>query len=149
MPAKIERVIVLEDAFAAGGKPVADLLRTLLEFMSDDLPAMAHGKIAPDGFDPWREAFRVVQAYETWQTFGAFVAQHKPKIGPGVRERMEFASTVTAAQAEAGRAVLRQGPRACARRSRCPAPCWRCRPRPPSRRRSTRRRPSSTISARA
>jgi len=106
---KIERVVVLEDAFAQAEEPVADLLRTLLEFMSDDLPAMTHGKIAPDGFDPWREAFRVVQAYETWQTFGAFVTRHKPKIGPGVRERIEFASTVTAAQAEAGRAVLAKG----------------------------------------
>ena len=107
--AKIERVVLLEDAFAQAEEPVADLLRTLLEFMSDDLPAMTHGKIAPDGFDPWREAFRVVQAYETWQTFGAFVTRHKPKIGPGVRERIEFASTVTAAQAEAGRAVLAKG----------------------------------------
>jgi len=95
-------VLLLEDAFAQAEEPVADLLRTLLEFMSDDLPAMTHGKIAPEGFDPWREAFRVVQAYETWQTFGAFVTRQKPKIGPGVRERIEFASTVTAAQAEAG-----------------------------------------------
>ena len=109
VPGKIERVVVLEDAFAQAEAPVADLLRTLLEFMSADLPAMTHGKIAPDGFDSWREAFRVVQAYETWQTFGAFVTQHKPKIGPGVRERIEFASTVTAAQAEAGRAVLAKG----------------------------------------
>jgi amidase len=109
VPGKIERVVLLEDAFAQAEAPVADLLRTLLEFMSDDLPAMTHGKIAPDGFDPWREAFRVVQAYETWQTFGAFVTRHKPKIGPGVRERIEFASTVTAAQAEAGRAVLAKG----------------------------------------
>jgi len=109
LPGKIERVLLLEDAFAQAEEPVADLLRTLLEFMSDDLPAMTHGKIAPDGFDPWREAFRVVQAYETWQTFGAFVTRHKPKIGPGVRERIEFASTVTAAQAEAGRAVLAKG----------------------------------------
>jgi amidase len=106
---KIERVVVLEDAFAQAEKSVAELLRTLLEFMRADLPAMTHRKIAPDGFDSWREAFRVVQAYETWQTFGAFVAQHKPKIGPGVRERIEFASTVTAAQAETGRAVLAKG----------------------------------------
>ncbi|MGC1465461.1 MAG: amidase family protein, partial [Pseudolabrys sp.] len=83
----------------------ADLLRTLLEFMSDDLPAMAHGKIAPDGFDPWREAFRIIQAYETWQTFGDFVTKQKPNIGPGVRERMAFAATVTKAQADAARVV--------------------------------------------
>ena len=104
--AQIDRVVVLEDAFAQAEEPVADLLRTLLEFMSDDLPEMAHGRIAPDGFDPWREAFRIVQAYETWQTFGAFVTKHRPNIGPGVKERMQFASTVTSAQADASREVV-------------------------------------------
>ena len=104
--AQIDRVVVLEDAFAQAEEPVADLLRTLLEFMSDDLPEMMHARIAPDGFDPWREAFRIVQAYETWQTFGAFVTKHRPNIGPGVKERMQFASTVTSAQADASREVV-------------------------------------------
>ena len=104
--AKIDRVVVLEDAFAQAEEPVADLLRMLLEFMSDDLPEMAHGKIAPDGFDPWREAFRIVQAYETWQTFGDFIRKHKPKIGPGIRERMDFAATVTKAQADASHEII-------------------------------------------
>jgi amidase len=103
--AKIERVVVLEDAFAQAEEPVADLLRTVLEFMSDDLPEMVHGRIAPEGFDPWREAFRIVQAYETWQSFGEFVIAQKPKIGPGVRERIEFAATVTTSQADAARNV--------------------------------------------
>src|SRR6185437_3167963 len=70
-------------------------LRTLLEFMADDLPPIAHARIAPDGFDPWREAMRTLQAYEVWHTFGEVVRKHKPKFGPGVRERMEFAATVT------------------------------------------------------
>jgi amidase len=103
--AKIERVIVLEDAFAQAQPAVADALRTMLEFMSDDLPAMAHGKIAPDGFDPWREAFRIIQGYETWQSFGDFITKHQPETGPGIKERMEFAATVTMAQADAARAV--------------------------------------------
>ena len=104
--AKIARVVILEDAFAQAEEPVADMLRTLIEFMSDDLPEMMHGKIAPDGFDSWREAFRIVQAFETWQTFGEFVTRQKPEIGPGVRERMEFAATVTEQQADASRAVI-------------------------------------------
>jgi len=103
--AKIERVVVLEDALEQADAAVADLLRTLIEFMSDDLPAMAHSRIAPDGFDPWREAFRIIQAYETWQSFGGFVSKHKPKIGPGIRERIEFAATVTKAQADTARKV--------------------------------------------
>ena len=104
--AKIDRIVVLEDAFAQAEEPVADLLRTLLELMSDALPEMVHGRIAPDGFDPWREAFRIVQAYETWQTFGGFITSHKPNIGPGVKERMQFAATVSTAQADASRAVV-------------------------------------------
>ena len=104
--AKIDRVVVLEDAFAQAEEPVADLLRTLLEFMSDDLPEMMHARIAPNGFDPWREAFRIVQAYETWQTFGAFVTKHRPNIGPGVKERMQFAATVTRAQADTSREIV-------------------------------------------
>jgi amidase len=103
--AEIERVVVLEDAFAQAEEPVADLLRTALEFMSDDLPEMLHSKIAPEGLDAWREAFRIVQAYETWQTFGSFIGKYKPDIGPGVRERMQFAATVTQAQADAARSI--------------------------------------------
>ena len=103
--ARIDRVFVLEDAFAEADLAVADCLRTLLEFMIDDLPAMAHAKFAPEGFDPWREAMRVQQAYEVWQSFGAFVTQHHPRIGPGIRERMAYAATVTAAQAAAANDV--------------------------------------------
>lgn len=105
VPANIERVLVLEDAFAQADAEVATLLRAALEFMTDDLPPYIHTHIAPDGFDGWRECFRVIQSYEVWETFGAFVQKHKPKIGPGVRERMEFAASVTKAQVEAARAV--------------------------------------------
>jgi amidase len=104
--AGIDRVIVLEDAFAEADEAVADLLRSGLELMSSDLPVMEHARIAPEGFDPWREAFRFVQAFEVWQTFGDFVRQHKPEAGPGIRERLEAAAQVTADEAKAARAVL-------------------------------------------
>ena len=73
--------------------------------MSDDLPEMLHAKIAPEGLDAWREAFRIVQAYETWQTFGVFISEHKPDIGPAYESAMQFAATVTKAQADAARAI--------------------------------------------
>ena len=103
--ARIERVIVLEDAFAEADDAVAGLMRTALEFMIDDLPPMVHARIAPDGFDPWREAFRVIQGYEVWQSFGDFVTRHRPEIGPGIRERIEYAASVSAADAAAARQV--------------------------------------------
>ncbi|MGI8526349.1 MAG: amidase [Pseudolabrys sp.] len=108
LPAKIQRVVVLEDAFAQADPEVDDLLRTLLEFMSDDLPAMTHAKIAPDGLDLWRETFRIAQAAEVWQVFGDFVTKHRPEIGPGVKERIAFSATVTKAQADAASAKRAQ-----------------------------------------
>jgi amidase len=106
VPAGLERVIVLEDTFHEADEAVADLLRSALEFMAADLPLIEHARISLEGFDPWREAFRVVQAYEVWQTFGAFVREHRPEFGPGVRERMEAASRVTREEADAARAVI-------------------------------------------
>ncbi len=106
MPDRVQRVIVLEDAFAEADEAVAELLRSALEMMASDLPLIEHARIAPQGFDPWREAFRVVQAFETWQSFGAFVERHRPEPGPGIRERLEAASRVTAAEADAARAVV-------------------------------------------
>jgi amidase len=106
VPGRVERVIVLEDAFAEADEAVADLLRGALEMMAADLPLIEHARIAPQGFDPWREAFRVVQAFETWQSFGDFVQRHRPEPGPGIRERLEAASRMTAAEADAARAVV-------------------------------------------
>jgi amidase len=40
-------------------------------------------------------AMRIVQAYEVWQTYGEFVTRENPEFGPGVRERMMFAASVT------------------------------------------------------
>lgn len=105
VPANVQRVIVLEDAFEQCDPEIADLLRTQIEFMADDLPAIAHARIAPEGFDGWREAMRILQAHEVWRVFGDFVRKHNPVFGPGVRERMEFASTVTRQMTEAPNAL--------------------------------------------
>jgi amidase len=108
VPGRLERLIVLEDAFAECDGDVADLLRTALEFMLGDLPPVAHARISLEGFDPWREAFRTIQGYEVWQTFGDFVTRTRPPIGPGVRERIEYSATVTASDVAAARAVMAQ-----------------------------------------
>jgi amidase len=103
--APVERLIALEDAFAEADSDVADLLRSMLEFMLGDLPPVAHARISLEGFDPWREAFRTIQGFEVWQTFGDFVTRQRPTLGPGIRERMEYAASVTEAEVAAARKV--------------------------------------------
>jgi amidase len=98
--APIGALIIAEDAFAQADAPVAALGRDFLAGAARDLPAARSASVAPHGFDGWREAFRIVQAREVWEAFGDFVTRARPRLGPGVKERIAFAATVTAAQAD-------------------------------------------------
>jgi amidase len=106
--APIERLIFADDAFAQADAEAAALLKAFLEHASTALPASHHARVAPDGFDPWREAFRVIQGYEAWQHYGDFVTRARPQLGPGIKERMAFAATVKEADAADARRVLDQ-----------------------------------------
>ena len=71
---------------------MAALLRDALEAMAAALPKPQATNVAPDGFDKWRDAVRIIQAHEIWQVYGRFVEEKKPRFGPGVAERMQIAS---------------------------------------------------------
>jgi amidase len=101
----IANVIVADDAFEQADAPVAALLHDALRTMSAALPKQSHMKLAPDGFDPWRDAVRIVQAHEIWQVYGRFVEEKHPRFGPGVAERMQAASKITTAELDAARKV--------------------------------------------
>jgi amidase len=101
--ADVRKLIIPDDAFAEADAEVAALLRAAIAAMARDLPAPTQGTVAPDGFDRWRESFRIIQAREIWGVYGPFVEKHRPKLGPGIRERMEFAATVSERDAEMAR----------------------------------------------
>ncbi|WP_377909718.1 amidase [Bacillus daqingensis] len=46
-----------------------------------------------------QETFRVVQAAEIWEQHGTWVTEHAPAFGPGIKERFEAASRISAAEA--------------------------------------------------
>lgn len=101
----IDQMLVLDDAFTQADASIASLLSMSLTAMAGELPKPRHVRIAPDGLDPWREAFRTIQGRETWESFGPFIEKHKPEIGPGVRERIAFSSQVTQTEADEARKV--------------------------------------------
>ena len=104
--APVRHLVVATDAFAQADAEVAALGRDFLKHATPVLPQSTEVTAAPGGFDDWREAFRIVQAKEVWETFGGFVTRVKPKFGPGIKERMEFAATVTDDQAKAARKIV-------------------------------------------
>ena len=104
--ARATQLLVATDAFAQADTDIAALCREFLKRGTSLLPPRVEKTIAPSDFDAWREAFRVVQAKEVWETFGAFIARVKPKLGPGIKERMDFAASVTGDQADRSREII-------------------------------------------
>jgi amidase len=104
-PSPIKRLLIADDAFAEADAGLVTLLHAALGTMASALPKPQSIRIAPNGLDAWRDAVRIIQAYEIWQVYGRFVAEKKPRFGPGVAERMKAASEITKEQADAARQI--------------------------------------------
>ena len=104
-PASIEALVILDDAFEQADAPAAALLRSALAAMAGDLPGPRQARAVAEGLDPWRECFRVIQAFEIWGIYGEFIERRRPRLGPGVRERLAFAAKVSQREAEEARKV--------------------------------------------
>ena len=103
--AAIAELVLLNDAFTEADTEVTDLMQQALAAMANELPPSSRQRIAPDGLDVWREAFRTIQSREIWSVYGDFVERVKPKFGPGVAERFAAAAKVTAEQAAEARVM--------------------------------------------
>jgi amidase len=103
VPSPISALLIADDAFAQADAPVAGFLRDWLGAAGNALPRPQAVRLAPPGLDPWRDAVRVIQAFEIWQVYGRFVTEKQPRFGPGVAERMKAASEITKAQADEAR----------------------------------------------
>src|SRR5262249_44718476 len=75
----------------------------VLDAAASSLPPRRSERLAPSGLDEWRETFRVIQAWEVWQNYGAFVQSVSPALRPGIAERMAAAATVDADAVSAAR----------------------------------------------
>lgn len=104
-PAAIQNLLMADDGFTEADAPVAALLNDALAAMAAVLPKPQHIKLAPYGLDGWRDAVRIIQAFEIWQVYGRFVEDKHPRFGPGVAERMQAAAKITSAEADAARKV--------------------------------------------
>jgi amidase len=62
----------------------------------------------PGDFDALYWNFRYIQGREAWQTDGGFIERYHPPLGPGVRERFEWAKGVTDEQVMVARAYRRE-----------------------------------------
>ncbi len=104
----IRRLLIAEDAFAlATSAGQAAFSRALLRLERGFGRAPASVARITLGFDFPRiyEAFRDHQAFEAWQSHGAWIERVHPVFGPATAARFAFARTLTARQRDAAAEV--------------------------------------------
>lgn len=90
------RLLVASDAFALVDAPVSEALRPAVARVASRFERRSEIQVSPEGLRSWFEVFRVLQAAEVWANLGEWVTQNGPALGPGIRERFEWASGVAA-----------------------------------------------------
>jgi amidase len=98
-----QRLLLAEDAFGLVGADRRGALRPGLERLVAVVDKAQPVTVAQEGLSQWLDVFRTLQGFEIWAQHGAWVRETKPTLGPGVRQRVEWASTIAAADAAAAR----------------------------------------------
>ena len=86
------RLVLAQDAFTLAGDAVVRALVPAVERVSALLGKPERVTVAPDGLPQWLQVFRVLQAAEAWAQHGDWVTRVKPDLGPGIRQRVQWAA---------------------------------------------------------
>jgi amidase len=97
-------LLLAQDAFAlavpAAAAALEEALRRVARLLGAPRPVVA----SEEGLAAWSQVFRVLQGAEVWAQHGAWVERVRPALGPGVRERMQWAATLGAGEEARARA---------------------------------------------
>lgn len=103
-------ILLAQDAMAMLDSAAAAALQPALARIAAALAAPRPVTVSVEGLPQWFQAFRVLQGAEIHAQLGDWVAQTRPKLGPGVRERMAWVATISAADV-AGAQLVRDAAR--------------------------------------
>jgi amidase len=90
------RLLLPQDAWSLADAVVRDALSASVAQLANHFGHTAHDPLTADGLEIWQQHFRVIQGREAWATHGAWITAHAPAFGPGIRERFQWASTISA-----------------------------------------------------
>lgn len=97
LPEDIWRLV--HPGFDAVLKPFMDRIASLFQGVIND-------QLSQNQLIEWQDAFRMVQGHEAWSLHGEWIRSQKPHLGPGIKERFEWASTIADGQAQVARADM-------------------------------------------
>jgi amidase len=95
LPARsADRILIAEDAFGFVDAAVTQALQPAVARVAGHCETSERIRICDDRLEDWFAVFRVIQASEIWANHGPWIEKHDPALGPGVRERMDWARKV-------------------------------------------------------
>lgn len=107
-PAAPKRLVIATDAFGMVEPRVADALTSAVGRVSAHFAGTSETVVSPEGLTAWFEIFRTIQAAEIWESLGGWIREVKPHFGPGIKERLEWASQVSIEARRAAEARRRE-----------------------------------------
>lgn len=99
-----QRLLIADDAFELAGHAATATLQPAIARMMALVGEAHHTQVSAEGLQQWLQVFRVLQGREVWTEHGAWIGEARPQLGPGIRQRIEWASTVSADEAESAAA---------------------------------------------
>ncbi len=102
-PRPLRRLLRAVDAFDLVDAPVSDALGPALAMVAARIGEVEEVTVAPDGLEAWFDCFRILQAASIWANRGSWITEAKPALGPGIKERFDWAQALPAAEVEAAR----------------------------------------------
>jgi len=88
------KVLLASDAFALAEDAVTRALQPAVDRISRLLGHREPVTVSTEGLPQWFQIFRLLQGAEVWAQHGEWVSRVKPALGPGIRERIQWASTI-------------------------------------------------------
>src|SRR5439155_16891164 len=85
------------------GDMVTNALRPALNRISSQIGKPTPVTVSTEGLARWSLIFRLLQGAEIWARYGEWVTRVKPSLGPGVKERIEWTSTIRAEDVDMAR----------------------------------------------
>ena len=103
-----ERLVIADDAFALARESVRAALAPHVDALRARFGPREEIALSREGLFAWQQTMRAVQGHEVWQVHGDWIGRTRPTFGPGIRERFQWASTISREDALAASARREQ-----------------------------------------
>lgn len=101
-------ILIPQDMWDLADIKTQSILSAFLPVLRQSVSKMEVVTLAPHGLSEWMNAFRILQGAEIWAQHGEWITAVNPHFGPGIAERFQWASTISA-EDQATAAAARKG----------------------------------------